>query len=68
MMRNGFNLDFWYGHTKGCVDRIDIAFYPNEGVYRGNMYCEGKMIGDYCCSGSVLLEKIFPRLKFDWGD
>lgn len=67
-MRNGVSLDFWYGDTKSKVDRIDIAFYPNDGVYRGNMYCEGKMIGDYSCTSWELLEKTFPRLTFDWGD
>lgn len=60
-------LDFWYNCGKRDVDRIDVVFYPNDGTYRGNMYCNGKIIGDYACKDSVLLEKTFPWMKFNWG-
>ncbi|RFZ78257.1 hypothetical protein DS742_14180 [Lacrimispora amygdalina] len=60
------NIDMWYGGNKKEADKIDITFYPNEGKYRGNIYKNGKAIGDYSCKDSVLLEKAFPQLTFNW--
>lgn len=60
-------IDMWYGDRFSEVDKISIAFYPNEGRYRGNMYKNGKAIGDYSCTDSVKLEKAFPQLNFNWG-
>lgn len=60
------NIDMWHGDKKEDVDKIDISFYPNDGEYRGNIYKNGRMIGDYTCSDSLTLETIFPQLKFAW--
>ena len=60
-------IDFWHGETAAEADKIDSLFYPNSGEYRGNIYKEGKIIGDYTCSSSVELEKLFPQLVFNWG-
>lgn len=60
------NIDMWYGNKRKEADRIDINFYPHGG-YRGNIYKDGIAIGDYVCDDSVLLEKSFPQLKFNWG-
>lgn len=49
------------------ADKIDVVFYPNDCEYRGNIYKRGKTIGDYSCKDSVLLEKAFPQLTFNWG-
>lgn len=59
-------LDMWYGDKKEGADKIDISFYPGDGVYRGNIWKDGRMIGDYACNDSVTLEKLFPQLKFAW--
>ena len=48
------------------VIKIDICFYGNEGRYRGNIYKDGKIIGDYVCNDSVELEKKFTQLTFNW--
>lgn len=61
-----FVLDLWYNNTPHEIDKIDILFYPNRGEYRGNVYSSGKIIGDYVCTDSVLLEKRFYWLKFNY--
>jgi hypothetical protein len=60
------NIDMWYGDNQKEADKIDISFYPNVCEYRGNIYKNGKIIGDYSCKDSVLLEKAFPQLSFNW--
>ncbi len=29
------NIDMWYGDDHKEADKINIAFYPNDGEYRG---------------------------------
>lgn len=60
------NIDMWYNEKISEADRIDITFYPNIGVYRGNIYKNGRAIGDYTCSDSSELEKAFEHLSFNW--
>lgn len=59
-------IDMWYSDDVSKADKIDVAFYPNDGEYRGNIYSNGKYIGDYVCNNSVELEKAFPQLRFNW--
>lgn len=60
------NIDFWYGHTLKDVAYVDAFFYPNDGIYRGNMYdANRKIIGDYSCKD---LCKISETFNFQWGD
>lgn len=60
------NIDMWYGDNYKEADAIDITFYPNSGEYRGNIYKDGKVIGDYTCTDSVKLENKFSQLEFNW--
>lgn len=60
------NIDMWYGDAVEKVDAIDIQFYPNLGVYRGNCRIKGKYVGDYEAKDSCELEKAFPQLLFNW--
>jgi len=60
--------DMWYGDSYKDADAIDIIFYPNSGEYRGNIYINGKFVGDYSCKDSVELEKKFSQLSFNWGE
>lgn len=60
------NIDMWYGDKSEDADRIDVTFYPNGCEYRGNIYKDGKCIGDYSCNDSVELEKKFSQLEFNW--
>lgn len=60
-------LDLWYNNSPSDVDRISITFNDLDATYRGNLYCCGKIIGDYVSNDSVELEKRFPQLRFNWG-
>lgn len=60
------NIDMWYGDDLKEVDKIDIAFYDLDCVYRGNIYINGKIVGDYASNDSLKLEKSFPQLTFNW--
>lgn len=60
------NIDMWDGDNHKEADKIDITFYPNDGEYRGNIYKDGKIVGDYTCDDSLELEKDFPQLTFNW--
>ena len=60
------NIDMWYRDNHKEADKIDISFYPNDGEYRGNIYKNGKMSGDYTCDNSVELENNFSQLTFNW--
>lgn len=59
------NIDMWYGDNKKEADKIDINFY-SDGKYKGNIYKDNKCIGDYSCDDSLLLEKAFTQLSFNW--
>lgn len=60
------NIDMWYGDPITAANRVNCAFYPSSGVYRGNLYSGSKCIGDYVATDSVELEKRFTALGFDW--
>lgn len=62
-----YNVDMWYGDKKGDADRISISFNDLNCTYSGNIYKNGRIIGDYSCSDSMQLEKLFPQLVFNWG-
>lgn len=55
-------IDYWQKNSRRAVF-ADCTFYPNEGVYRGNVYdvC-GNMIGDYKSADSVEIECRFPEI------
>ena len=59
-------IDMWYGDNHTEADKIDITFYDNACEYRGNIYKNGKMIGDYVCNDSIELEETFNQLHFNW--
>ena len=60
------NIDMWYNDKISEVDKITVAFYPNDAEYRGNIYKNNKCIGDYTCNDSIELEKAFSHLHFNW--
>lgn len=66
MKRTNLSVDMWYGDKKEDADKIDVYFYPGDGEYRGNIYKCGKIIGDYVCGDSTMLENLFPQLVFNW--
>ena len=60
-------IDMWYEDKKEEADKIDIFFNDLDYMYSGNIYKNGRIIGDYFCSDSMILEKLFPQLVFNWG-
>lgn len=55
-------IDFWYKDDRQ-IAFVDCFFYPNDGLYRGNIYNkDGKAIGDYAESDSTKIEKRFPGI------
>lgn len=60
-------LDMWYGDSPRDADRVTILFYPNSGEYRGNIYKNGRIIGDYSAPTAQKIEKMFPHLHFNLG-
>lgn len=59
-------VDMWYGDKKEEADKITAAFYDLDNEYRGNIYKNGQVIGDYAVKDSLKLEKLFPQITFDW--
>ena len=59
-------IHMWYGGNRKKADKIDINFYDLDCIYRGNIYMNGKIVGDYVCDDSIELEKTFPQLVFNW--
>ena len=54
-------IDKWYKNEK--IARADCYFYPNFGMYRGNLYNrDGKIIGDFPGRDSTEIEKRFPGI------
>ena len=54
-------IDIWYKMEKPVF--ADCFFYPNEGIYRGNLYNKnGRMIGDYSSTNSIEIEKRFSNI------
>lgn len=54
-------IDLWYKGEK--IHGADCYFYPNDGVYRGNLYnADWKIIGDYTSKDSTEIEKRFPGI------
>lgn len=57
-------IDYWYTDgRKNPAVYADCYFYPNDGIYRGNVFdANGNMIGDYTATDSVEIEKRFPGI------
>lgn len=64
--RKKIMIDMWYGDKASDADKISVNFYPNDGEYRGNIYKDGRAIGDYVCADSLTIEKVFNQLVFNW--
>lgn len=57
-------IDYWYGDGRNTdITFVDCFFYPNEGIYRGNIYDKDlEPIGDFYSYDSVEIEKRFPGI------
>ncbi len=59
-------LDMWYGDRSRDADKIDIFFSDLDCIYRGNIYKNGHIVGDYSAKETKQIEKMFPQLAFNW--
>ena len=59
------NIDMWYGNKIEEVTKIDISFYGDSGEYRGNIYINDKIVGDYITKEYKALENAFKQLVFN---
>lgn len=48
--------------TTQRYDKATATFYPNEGIWRGNVYKGSQIVGDFVCDDSVELERKFPGI------
>ena len=58
-------IDMWYGNKIEEVTKIDIIFYDNSGEYRGNIYIDNTIVGDYSTKEYKALENTFKQLVFN---
>ena len=59
-------IELWQGESEEEIAGANSFFYPNSGVYRGNLFNEdGRMIGDFTSTGSVEIEDRFPGIFDD---
>lgn len=56
------HYDYWYGYRKRDADAVTVTFYPNEGVWRGNLWRKGEAIADFWSDDSVKIERAFPGI------
>ena len=59
------NIDMWYGDKINEATKIDISFYSESGEYRGNIYIDNKIVGDYSTKEYKALENTFKQLVFN---
>ena len=59
------NIDMWYGDKIEEVTKIDISFYSDSCEYRGNIYIDDKIVGDYSTKEYKSLENTFKQLVFN---
>lgn len=59
-------IELWHGESEEEIAGANCLFYPNSGVYRGNLFNEdGRMIGDFTSTDSVEIEDRFPGIFDD---
>ena len=55
-------VDMWYGDDMRDIDKITMSFSDCDCEYRGNVYINGKMVGDYTTANSVCVLERIQRL------
>ena len=57
------NIDMWYEYKMEEVTGINWSFYGYDVVYRGNLYKNGKTIGDFTADTMQEVQEAFPQLS-----
>ena len=58
-------IDFWKGNKMKEITEIDCCFYPDPGIYRGNLYINKWPVADFSGNNSVEIEKYFKKYGFE---
>ena len=56
-------FDMWYGDKVTDANKIDCDFNDLDCQYIGNLYKDGKAIGDYTAESVQAVEEAIIRLK-----
>lgn len=56
-------IDMWYEYKPEEVTGINWSFYGYDVVYRGNLYKNGKTIGDFTADTMQEVQEAFPQLS-----
>lgn len=56
------NIDMWHKNNPEEITGIDWSFSDLDCVYRGNLYKDGKTIGDYEADIMQEAQEAFPHL------
>ncbi len=57
-------IDLWYGDKAENVTALDWSFYASDGIYRGNLYIDGRCAGDFLTTDFNDIYRIFPWFTF----
>lgn len=56
-------INMWYEYKPEEVTGINWSFYGYDVVYRGNLYRDGKTIGDFTADTMQEVCRAFPHLS-----
>lgn len=56
-------IDMWYEYKPEEVTGINWSFYGYDVAYRGNLYKNGKTIGDFTADTMQEVQEAFPQLS-----
>lgn len=57
------SIDMWYKNNPKEITGIDWSFSDLDCVYRGNLYKDGKTIGDFIADTMQEVQEAFPQLS-----
>ena len=55
-------IDLWYGDDLKDITNATFTFYPNEAEYRGNLYKDGKAVGDFATTDGIEMHNLFVQI------
>ncbi len=58
-------IDMWYKDSIQDVNKISCSFCPNEGIYRGNLYIDNNIVGDFSMTDSCAIYSVFPWFDYE---
>lgn len=59
-------VDIWYEDQRSKVNGMDCYFSDCDCVYRGNLYADRRLVGDYEARDSEVVESIAKNFGIDF--